>query len=121
MSENFQAKHYVVISDWLDDILRRAALLGNSCIGGEHKARAAAKQARIDAITKAPGVMPSDAPRVLAEANAKRALSWEVPAAEVLCANHDEMRAHLKPVRTLPGALSEAGGGHRLGGWGAVE
>lgn len=26
-----------------------------------------------------------------------------------------------KPARTLPGALSEASGGHRLGGWGASE
>lgn len=122
--------------DLLRSLRGRYAVLGDGCLDGGHKARAAAKQARIDAITKAPGVMPSDAPRVLSEANAKRALSWnvdpytpvsggrsilsQVPTAEVLCANHDEMRAHLKPARTLPGALSEASGGHRLGGWGAT-
>lgn len=88
-------------------IVRRSGILG---IGSDCTARAEARQKRIDAITKAEGVMPSDGPRVLAEFYASRPITWAV--------------ADPQPTSTaksLPGALDVASGGHRFGGWGAIE
>lgn len=108
-------------------------------IGRDCTARAEARQKRIDSITKAEGVMPSDAPRVLAEANATRSMTWtaddlapvsggvlpfwQVPTTEQRLDSIEQVREYLsrKPARTLHGALSEARGGHRFGGWGATD
>jgi len=108
-------------------------------IGRDCTARAEARQKRIDAITNAEGVMPSDATRVLAEANATRSMTWtaddlvpvsggvlpfwQVPTTEQHLDSIEQVLEYLsrKPARTLHGALSEARGGHRFGGWGAVE
>lgn len=97
------------------EMLKKLAVNGG-CMGSEH-GRRKARRAGAEAAAQADGVMPSDAPRVLAEASASLALET---VAKALAA--DVVSRHLdKPARTLPGALSEASGGHRLGGWGASE
>lgn len=88
-------------------IVRRSGILG---IGSDCTARAEARQKRIDAITKAEGVMPSDGPRVLTEFYASRPITWAVADPQPVSA-----------AKSLPGALDVASGGHRFGGWGATE
>lgn len=88
-------------------IVRRSGILG---IGRDCTARAEARQKRIDAITKAEGVMPSDGPRVLTEFYASRPITWAVADPQPVSA-----------AKSLPGALDVASGGHRFGGWGATE
>lgn len=60
-------------------------------------------------------VMPSDAAAV----RAARRATFHVPADATLVVH--QLGFQKAGVKVLPGALCEAGSGHRLGGWGAVE
>ena len=97
-------------------ISRRNGILG---IGSDCTARAEARQKRIDAVTKAEGVMPSD------ELSLEEWIAADVAkrASESMDAWF-KVEAEPKPASTaksLPGALDVASGGHRFGGWGATE